>query len=935
MEELNDAQARAVAITDGPVLVVAGAGTGKTRVIVERIARLIHSGVPPQQILALTFTEKAAGEMLDRIGDTRGALTADVMVATYNGFGNDILQAYGTEIGLGAQQLLSETGQLVFLREHLDEFELDYFSPVSRPDSQLAVLAAYVSQLKQQLVQPSRYRQYAKNMAANNPEEALEKQKHQELAAFFDAYIGLCRQNQVIDYDDQLYLTIELLQLRANVLAELHARYRFILVDEYQDTNLMQARLVNLLAGKRQNVMVVGDDDQSIYGWRGATLANILAFQQQYPSAKEVTLTRNYRSTQPILDAAYRLIQHNNPERLEVIHKLDKHLTAETSGGEVPRVLHFAHRNAECAWVASDIARRLESGQDPASMAVLARRNNGVQIMHETLELHGIEHAVAGLRSNMYDQLAVKQLIEALKCVSDDHDDMALFHCLSGPIFELDPLVLSAASAQARNEHDSLRNMLVSLHNEHIDKALGQLHEWRQQIGEITVGELAYKIITETGWKDRLYALGQKDPAAENQLHALVAFFGSLREFERAADVASVQNYIRNVPMLRAAGSGFEDASLDISASLVNVLSIHRAKGLEWDTVYITDCTEGSLPMRSFGGGLRVPADLHEHPTRADDHMSEERRLMYVAATRAKKELVLTYADVHGSGAKRKASRFLGEMLCDNADHISLDEAQTSLELFAPKRPTGAFTLPPDILQDGKLSLSVSQVDCWLRCPEDFYYLYVLKMPQPADPALAYGTAIHAAIEKIHEGRRRGETVALQELQDMVQATLPKAGYVSKRSRERAHAQALATVLALYKRFNSETPPIATEQPFAVEIPDTPLMLRGRIDAVYQLPTGVEIRDYKTGMSVTSADKAKQRATSSNQLALYALAWQIMHDEIPALLSLDFVETGHIGSVRKQAKTLESLTAKLQKLPTQLSNAAFEPGGDHTFCSHP
>jgi len=278
--ELNKAQQQAVNIVDGPVLVVAGAGTGKTRVIVERILRLIDQGVAPESILALTFTEKAAGEMLDRVNSVRGSVTLDTTIATFNGFGHSLLEQYGSEWGLGSLRLLGETGQLVFLREHLDDFELDYFAPISRPDGQLELLAQYVSLLKQQVIQPQTYQQFADKLPHATDDEKVEKQKHRELAHFFDTYNKLCRANGLVDYDDQLYLTIELLRARPNILNKYQKQFKFILVDEFQDTNFAQNELAILLAGDDENINVVADDDQSIYRFRGAAVSNVLQFKK-------------------------------------------------------------------------------------------------------------------------------------------------------------------------------------------------------------------------------------------------------------------------------------------------------------------------------------------------------------------------------------------------------------------------------------------------------------------------------------------------------------------------------------------------------------------------------------------------------------------------------------------------------------------------------
>ena len=932
---LNKAQQKAVAITDGPVLVVAGAGTGKTRVIVERIERLIAETGESSSILALTFTEKAASEMLDRLSISEAG-SGDATVATFNRFGNDLLTAYGAEWGLGRLRLLGDTGQLVFLRQHFDEFKLDYFAPISNPDGQLELLRDYLSLLKQQLVTPERYHEYVKKLPATNEPEQLDKQKHTELARFFETYLRLCREQQVIDYDDQVYLTIHLLENRPNILQQLQERYKYILVDEFQDTNPMQSRLVDLLAGTNQNLMVVGDDDQSIYGWRGATLANILDFKRRYPSAEEVTLIENYRSGQAILDSAYRLIQYNNPHRLEVMNKLDKRLHAQ-SEGPAPNLRHFATFDAELTWLAEDIERRLASGHSPGSIAVLARRNQGVQKVHEALELRSVPHVVAGLNNDIYAQPSVRQLIEALKVVADPQDDVALFHTLNGPLFNVPARKLATWSSQARHEHDSLANVIAASDDEEVKEILLRLEAWREAGKEQSVGTLAYNIITDTGWKQELYANAEHNNVVFIEVQALTKLFKTLKEFEKIAVVPSVHNYIVNLPVLQAAGNQFDDATLDISDTHINVLSVHRAKGLEWDCVYIVDCTEGSFPLVSSGGGLDLPAEMQANPSEADEHMAEERRLMYVALTRARKEVSLSFSDRHGSGSVRKPSRFLTELL-GHAPTMGAEEEdlQTNLELFAPTIPSNEpVTLPDTMLRDDRIALSVSEIECWLRCPQDFYYRYVLAMPLPPAPQLTYGSLIHGVIERVHKGRQAGDIPSLEAVTEDVVSSLPQAGYTSLESRKRAHAQAPKTVQTVYERFLHDDLPIETEWPFELVLSNIPLIVRGKMDAIYQLPAGIEVRDFKTGTSVRTAEQAKNRATNSQQLTLYAFAWEQLRGELPARLTLDFVETGQLGSVRKQPKSLLTLQDKLLTMTQQLLTGQFPPGRDHMYCMHP
>lgn len=933
-KRLNKAQREAVDQTEGPVLVVAGAGTGKTRVIVERISKLIDGGVDPSSILALTFTEKAAGEMLDRINAGKTGVSLDTTVATFNRFGNNLLEEYGAEYGLGRLKLLGDTGQLVFLREHLDDFNLDYFSPVSSPDSQLEVLARYISLLKQQLVTPEQYKKYADKLPQKNPEESLERQKHQELAEFFDAYLKLCRSEQVIDYDDQIYLAIEMLEGRPNILKALRERYRYTMVDEFQDTNPMQSRLVDLLAGSSQNIMVVGDDDQSIYGWRGATLANILDFKKRYPKAAEVTLIENYRSTQQILDAAYRLIQFNNPNRLEEINKINKRLHAQSKGSNLV-LQHFMDYDGELTWIARDISRRLKAGEDPGSIAVLSRRNSGVDMIHEALELYDIPHRTAGINKDVYAQPGVKQLIEGLKCIADPLDNTALFHTLSGPLFGLEVSKLATLSGQANRRHQPLSRVIEQDGSTEARQALSQINKWRESAQEQGVVYVAYKLMDESGWMQRIYKRAE-DPEVVREARAFDKFFRTLKEFERIAGAASVQQYVVNLPTLQAAGNNFDDGTLDIADDQVNILSIHRAKGLEWRTVYITDCTEGSFPLKNFGSGLKLPMELQANPSEADEHMAEERRLMYVAATRAKQELVLTYSDRHGSGTQRKPSRFLTELIGHEPSLEVINESvQTNLSIFAPSTAPDTAALPEKIYHDDRIHLNVSEIETWLRCPQDFYYRYVLSMPLQPAPQLEYGSLIHSVIEQIHKGRASNNIPSLDQLINEVSRELPRTGYVSRKSRERHHAQALKTVKAVYDRFIGDNLPIETEWPFTLEVADLPLTITGKIDAVYELDDGVEIRDFKTGTSVKTPEQAKSRVSGSQQLTLYALAWKNLRGNLPAKLTLDYVETGQTSSVKKQQRSLDSLETKLDAMVKQLLAGQYPPGRDHTFCMHP
>lgn len=936
---LNDAQKLVVENPGGPLLVVAGAGTGKTRVIVEKVTRLLKSGIEPQQILALTFTEKAAAEMLDRIITARDQFMLEIPVMTFNSYGGSLLREFNVDIGLGRNHLLlGENAKIVFLQQHLPALELDYFSPLSNPEGLLPDVSDYFSKLKQHVITPKIYEQFVSTMPVSEEGEQLEKAKHEELARAYKNYVTLCQKNNVIDFDDQIYRVIELLEARPNIRKILQNRYHTILVDEFQDTNPMQSRLIDLLANTDQNIVAVGDDDQSIYGFRGATLANILEFKKRYPKAKEITLTENYRSTQAILDVSYALIQHNNPHRLETELGINKQLSAEIAGQQ-PELREFNTLSGELHWIAADIKKRLESGQPAGSIAILCRRNAITSQMHEALNMAEVDHIVIGERYHLYKTEVVRAVLEVLRAVADPRASTNLYHALAGPIFELSNSLLADYASKARYEKQYLEAYLRENKIEETAAALTLIEKWRNEMSTLSVGRLLFKIIDESGFKDRLYNLALEHHGAALSVTQFSQYFRTLKEFESVAPMPTLVQYLESFPVLEAAGETDEDGTLDVSNEQVNLLTIHKAKGLEWQTVYIPDCTEGSFPLRARNGGIQLPeALIEQNISEADNHIAEERRLMYVAVTRAKAEAVLSYSLKHHTPTPKKPSRFLGELFGEpRALQLPPEEAaEHEIRLLTSDETADKpLSLPRSMFQNGFLRLSVSQVVCFIECPLNFYYKYVLNVPEPPSSAASYGTAVHAAIEKFNESKSKNIPIELSELQKIVDEKWSNAGYISQAHAHKARLQAKNTIEAFYERWQTGQQPSRIEWPFSVHLKDPDIIINGRLDAVFETEDGVEIRDYKTSTSVTTEAKAKQRATGSDQLTLYALVWQQLTGEIPTRLSLEFVDTNIIGSVKKTQRGIDGMIGKISSLTEAIANNQFPPKGEHRFCQHP
>lgn len=934
--ELNKNQREVVNHKSGPLLVVAGAGTGKTRVIVEKIVKLLDEGVEPKSILAVTFTEKAASEMLDRILEARSGLLLDLPVMTFNGYGHSVLREFGINIGLSSSaRLLGPQAQIVFFRERIEEFSLDYFLPLAgSPDGIIEDILRLISRLKQNLVTPEAYIQFADKLPKDDEAQALEKKKHTELAIAFDTYIKLCRRDNVIDYDDQIYLTIQLLESRPNVQKQLQDRYRTIFIDEFQDTNPMQSRLIDLLARTDGELVVVGDDDQSIYGFRGATIQNILGFKTRYPDAKEVVLTENYRSHQAILDSSYSLIKHNNPHRLEAELNISKRLTSKEVGSE-PRLMRFSDTDSELVWIAKDIAKSV-SKQGKKSIAVLTRSNSTANAVHLALDNESVEHQVVGSSPDLYKQPAIRMLIELARTLAEPENNSSLHHTLVSELFNIPNELIAPLASKARYEHESLEKLLSKNNDKNLLDAIGLIKNLREQAGTLSIGQLLWKAVSESGYKDRIFKKASEDDQAGSLVGDLNQFFKSLKEFEGIAIQPTAGQYLLSLPALMAAGET-TDNTLDISENVVTVTTVHKAKGLEWDTVYIPYLTEASFPMRSQGIGLAVPDDLKvvkDGP--ADDHYHEERRVLYVATTRARHNLIVSYSDKGRTGTTKKPSRFIDELFGDGA---SVNTAKTEVgeaidqivdQIDLPRK----VSIPSSILSGDTVRLSVSQAQVLLTCPLNFYYKFVLRAPEEPTPSTDYGSQLHTIFEQINVGRRDGNIPELSTLLEDLKLGWNKAGYSSKTQQERAYDQARNTVKNFYNQALSDPAPYLIEHPFEVSLPGN-IVLHGRIDVVYKADDGVEIQDYKTGDSVKDDKKAKQKAQSSQQLTMYALAWQKQTGDIPKV-SLRFPDTNQFARVAKQQKSLDTIENNLNKAVNDLRVGKFPPSsGRHDFCIHP
>jgi ATP-dependent DNA helicase UvrD/PcrA len=989
---LNPDQFRAVTHGDGPLLVVAGAGTGKTQVITRRIAWLIATRrARPSEILALTFTDKAAEEMAVRVDQLVPYGYTDTAISTFHAFGDGLIREFAFELGLPPDvRVLSRAEVVIFLREHLFEFELDEYRPLGDPTRFLSALATSFSRCKDEDISPAAYLAFAEGLvrrattaarAGSGDADALAEsaRRQLELARAYGRYQALLASNGFIDFGDQVAMALRLVRESAAARERIQARFRYVLVDEFQDTNRAQAELVGLLAERHRNVTVVGDDDQAIYAFRGAAIDNILDFKERYRGARTVVLRRNYRSLAPVLDAAYRLVRFNDPDRLEVRTGISKRLRPERES-ETPapvRAEAFASGSEEADWIAAEIGRRISGGARPRDHAILVRANNHADPVLRSLNIAGIPWRFSGT-SGLYARPEVRLLMSFMRSVADLGSSVDVYALAASEVYGLGGEDLTAIVTTARRRNRSVWDVLEELDRQpgilriapdsrtRVARLVADLRAYGALAHERPAGEVLYAFLRGTGLLARL--AGTDSVAAEEALQNIARFFeivraqSALLSDDRAVFVA------RHLQTLIEAGDDPATADLDPDADAVAVLTVHKAKGLEFPVVFLPGLVAGRFPLPGRGEPLALPGGLGRgEPQSPETFLAEERRLFYVAMTRARDELVLTHAADYGGSRARRVSPFVLEALDLPA---TAGAAGGGVAQSTPLDRLAAFagsTTPPEARPgpiEEPLSLSYYQIDDYLTCPLKYKYAHVLRVPLAPHHAIIYGAALHKAVQVFHHRHARGQVMSEQELFEVFEAAWTNEGFVS-REHEEARLEAGRAALRRFRAAQLEPDaviPTYVEREFSFILDGD--RVRGRWDRVDVEPaddreaTGeaastdsqphadvvtptlgmlgrerVTITDYKSS-DVRDPARARQRARDSLQLSIYAMAYEAMTGHLPDAVQLHFLESGLIGRAEVDPKRLAKARKQIAQAAAGIRARDYTPRPDYLSCTY-
>ena len=990
---LDPDQLRAVTHDQGPLLVVAGAGTGKTQVITRRIAWLIATRrAKPSEILALTFTDKAADEMALRVDQLVPYGYTDTQIATFHAFGDRLIRDHALQLGLPPDvRVLSRAEAVIFLREHLFEFELDAYRPLGDPTRFLAALVTLFSRCKDEDISPEAYQQHAARLSAeaalvdaetgvDGAAASEEAARQAELARAYARYQELLAQNGFIDFGDQVALALRLVRESPSARSAIAGRFRYVLVDEFQDTNRAQAELVTALAEPHRNVTVVGDDDQAIYAFRGAAIENILEFRDRYPTARTVVLRRNYRSLGPILDASYRLIRFNDPDRLEVRTGIAKRLRPQRrEAGMAVQLEPFATGSEEADWIAADIARRIAGGGAPRDHAVLVRANGHADPILRALNVAGVPWRFSG-SSGLYARPEVRLLLSFLRTVADPHSSVDLYALAASDVYAIDGEDLTGVVNTARRRNRSVWDVLEEVERQPgilrlapasragIHRLVTDVARFTSMAHERPAGEVLYAFLRDSGLLARLAATATT--AADEGLGNIARFFDLIRAQSAVLADDRAMFVAQHLETLIEAGDDPATADLDPDADAVAVLTVHKAKGLEFPIVYLPGLVSGRFPGNGRGEPLPLPAGLGRgDPPTPERALAEERRLFYVAMTRARDELVLTHAADYGGSRARRVSPFVLEALDLPA---SAATPGTGAVTPAPEERLARFAavdVPVAARSTSRgepLMLSFGQVDAYLSCPLRYKYGHVLRIPTPPHHALIYGSAMHKAVQVFHHRHARGHVMSEAELDEVLESAWSNEGFVS---REHEEARLEAARVAL-RRFRDEqlrpdaVIPTYVEREFAFDLDGD--RVRGRWDRVdiesvtddgagssepappaeaatqsadVVTPTlgimgreRVTITDYKTS-DVRDPAKAKQRARESLQLQIYAMGYEAMTGRLPDQVALHFLDSGLVGRVDVDPKRVAKARARISEVASGIRAGRFEATPEPMVCT--
>ena len=950
--QLNDAQRRAITHGEGPLLVIAGAGTGKTRVITERIRHLLQSddSLSGENILGLTFTNKAAGEMKARVVRATGERGKNVTLATFHAFCESLLKEAAPE-----RLMIGKVDHWILLRRNLERLKLDKYRRLADPGQFLNDFVEFFSRCQDELVSCEDYQHYADGLATQLEadraaldedtfkERAEEVALQQEIARAYRASEDLLREKKRVSFGSLITGAVELLETNAEVRRTLQEKYRYILVDEFQDTNIAQLRLLELLAGDKKNIVAVGDNDQAIYRFRGASFGSFKLFLERFAGWREgqdstkfrVSLVENYRSTPNILRVATQVIAQNTvsadfPKKV---------LSANKEESEKIRIVELETEDEEARWIVSELQRLHGAGRKWRDFAVLYRQHAHRDELVEELGRHKIPFVISKL--SILDHPLVKDVLAYLRLIATPFDDIACARVLAAPAWSLEPADLVRLAGRARKEKKALFDMLqvpqgkLAFDSSHaaLRRLVEFLSEQRKTLRRRTAREILGDLLE---WLEMAQRASPQDRKYVKRLSEFA------KEWERKSETRGLAEFVEYLDYYSQAGGtiSLED---DFRGDAVQLMTVHGAKGLEFPHVFLLRINNKKFPAIERHRVFEFPAALMKEGEPAEQfHIQEERRLFYVALTRAENRLTLTTL----TEKKGKIPVFIEDILMDPAiKRRDVRQLSPKLPARAPAAKkeslfTGELELfpvsvdPPKIFSriadwalefhpptPEPLTLSPSAVSGYRSCPQQYLFSRSWSLKEGPKAVLSFGSVMHTTIKRFIDQLRKGVKLPFEEVARIFETEWTSAGFEDDYQEKGYKQDGLEQLRAFHAAMLEATPQVL-EQEKSFELPlENNVTIIGRMDQVNSLGRkDVEIIDYKTGKPKKDADAKKDL-----QLSLYALAAKEIFEWNPVRLVFHYLQNNQMQVTTRDAKQLDEAQKIVLEVAGDIRAGQFPP----------
>ncbi|MCX6723982.1 MAG: UvrD-helicase domain-containing protein [Candidatus Staskawiczbacteria bacterium] len=930
-------------------------GTGKTTVIAQRIVNLVKKDLAKtEEILAVTFTEKAAFEMEERVSKLLEYGYVDLWVSTFHSFCERILRDNALDIGLTPDfKILDNTSGWLLARQNLDKFDLKYYKALGNPTKFIQALISHFSHCKDQEVYPENYLEYAESLKTtdNGPEEG-ETERIKEVAEAYHAYQQILLKNSALDFGDLINYCLKLFKKRPAILKKYREKFKYILVDEFQDTNWAQYELIKVLAKPNNNLTVCADDDQAIYRWRGASFSNIVQFGKDFPKAKKISLIKNYRSTQNILDQSYNFIKQNDPDRLEFQTKINKKLSADTEDQGVIEHIHAKNLDQEVGQTLKKILKVLKEDKEATynDFAILVRANDSAIPFTRALERAGLPYQFLASRG-LYSKPVILDAISYFKLLDNYHEGTAVYRILSLPFLGIPEADIAAITQYSHKKTKSLFETLQELPlipgisakaREKAVFILSLIKKHSLDAHEKSVSEILVAFLEDSGYLKHLVGKNEVE-----KIDLLNQFYKKLKNFEESTLEPYLKEFMEEMNLeLESGEEGKLEFDPEKGPDMIKVMTIHGAKGLEFKYVFIVNMVDRRFPTDQRKDPIELPDELvKDIKPKGDAHLQEERRLCYVAMTRAKKGLYFTSADDYGGQRKKKLSRFLAEM--GYAGKLQITNSKLQNELLAEKpKPIDRLKnkIQPQYLPQ---HFSYSQLAAFEKCPLQYKFAFILKVPTKGKAVFSFGKTMHNTLYeflKLINAERKTEQETLFGKKGKP-ASVPLSGtsarssdfdqlvkifekqwidewYENKKQKEDYYKLGKKIIKEFYEEFTKNKPKIlklngqlALELPFNLKIGGHTLF--GVIDRIDEEKDEVFIIDYKTGASKEKPDK--------EQLLIYQIATQEVLGLKPKQLAYYYLEDGKLASFLGSEKELQDQKEKIIEEIEKIKNSEFEP----------